>query len=97
MSFGPFKKLWAFYPDVKKLDTLIFSSPQQGSYKLFIASDVLHVVNYIDISPDLLDWGGRLLLIEHTWVMPFANACIGVRPARIVGWDGKCHFHLLLS
>lgn len=62
----------------------------EQSYDLIIASNVLHVANFIDISlaraRKLLKPGGRLLMIETTEVIPFYNTCIGVLPG---WWGGK--------
>lgn len=85
---------WDAYLDYKRLDIqgdLLEQGFEEGSYDLIIASNVLHVANYIDASLErvrkLLKPGGRLLLIELTRVMPFYNACIGVLPG---WWGGKC-------
>lgn len=62
----------------------------EQSYDLIIASNVLHVANFIDVSlaraRKLLKPGGRLLMIETTEVIPFYNTCIGVLPG---WWGGK--------
>lgn len=62
----------------------------EQSYDLIIASNVLHVANFIDVSlaraRRLLKPGGRLLMIETTEVIPFYNTCIGVLPG---WWGGK--------
>ncbi|KAK2767749.1 Type I Iterative PKS [Arachnomyces sp. PD_36] len=72
----------------------------EQSYDLIIASNVLHVANFIDVSLSrarkLLKPGGRLLMIETTEVIPFYNTCIGVLP----GWwggvdDGRTNAPLL--
>ncbi|PGH16655.1 hypothetical protein AJ80_05157 [Polytolypa hystricis UAMH7299] len=82
---------WSNYIQFKKLD-IQEDLPQQGfeeaSYDIIIASNVLHVANYIDASlsqvRSLLKPGGRLLMIETTRVVPFYNTFLGVLP----GWWG---------
>lgn len=84
---------WSNYIEFKRLDVQgdpLTQGFTEESYDLIIASNVLHVANYIDICLSrvrkLLKPGGRLLMIETTRVVPFYNTCIGVLPG---WWGGK--------
>ncbi|PGH11972.1 hypothetical protein AJ79_04559 [Helicocarpus griseus UAMH5409] len=85
---------WESYLRFKRLDIQVDLEDQgfsEGSYDLIIASNVLHVANYIDKSLSrvrkLLRPGGRLLMIETTKVVPFYNAFLGVLPGWWAGVD----------
>ncbi|KAL1957332.1 hypothetical protein VTO42DRAFT_6121 [Malbranchea cinnamomea] len=96
-------KEWSAYLEFKRLDIqsdLLEQGFEEESYDLIIASNVLHVAEYIDLSLSrvrkLLKPGGRLLLIETTRVLPFYNTLLGSLP----GWwggvnDGRTNAPLL--
>ena len=62
---------------------------QAGSYDLVIASNSIHVTSSTDdalgFARSLLRPGGRLLLVETTKIVPFANMIMGPLPGWFVG------------